>query len=264
MEGPEVGTNPARSDSYTLPHTKASIARAASEGISSALSSTASVSHQESKDIRIFIADDETIVRESLELLLQSKDDFEVIGGCSDAEETLRLVLKLKPDILLLDHRLPREGAMNVLERLKESETNLKVILLCPAMTQDETIRALRSGALGILSKTEPIESLIECIHKVARDEYWLGKDGLRDLVRALCSSGNSKRSIKNSFSLTQREIEIIRAVLEGFSNPEIAARFSLSEQTIKHHLSHIFDKLGVYSRVELALFAVNHNINSE
>lgn len=213
---------------------------------------------------RIVIADDETIFRESLRMLLQMGNGFEVIGGCSDTQAALELVRKLKPDVLLLDHDLPREDGTDLLAQLKNSEVDVKVIVLSQTISQEETISALRMGARGIVLKTEPADCLIECIHKVIRGEYWLGKDGLRELVHAVCSIGQVKPSVKNRFRLTPREIEMIQAVLEGYSNPEIAANFSLSEQTVKHHLSNIFDKLGVYSRLELALFAVNHDINSE
>jgi two-component system nitrate/nitrite response regulator NarL len=218
----------------------------------------------ESTAIRIIIADDDTMFRESLRMLLQSSNQFEVIGGCSDAMATLELVRRLKPEVLLLDYNLPREDGTNLLADLREAEPGVKVILLCHTISREDTIDALRLGTRGIVLTTEPTDSLIECIQKVVRDEFWLGKDGLRDIVHALCNSSEAKLPTKNRFGLTPREIEMIQAVLEGYSNPEIAANFSLSEQTVKHHLSHIFDKLGVYSRLELALFAVNHGINSE
>lgn len=228
-----------------------------------ALSNIAPVA-ESAKAIRILIADDDTIFRESLRLLLQIGDQFKVIGGCSDVMATLQVVRNLKPEVLLLDRDLPREPGTDLLQELRECDAGLKVILLCHAMSQEETIGALRRGARGIVLTTEPTDSLVECIHTVMRGEYWLGKDGLRDVVHALCGFNETKRPVKNCFGLTRREFEIIQAVLEGYSNPEIAANFSLSEQTVKHHLSHIFDKLGVYSRLELALFAVNHKLNSE
>lgn len=216
------------------------------------------------KTVRIVIADDDTMFRESLRLVLQTGNDFEVIGGCSDAMATLQLVRKLKPEVLLMDCDLPREAGTEILGELKHSEPDVKVILLCHTISRDETISALRMGARGIVLTTEPTESLVECIHRVMRGEYSLGNDGIRDLVHALCSFGEMNRPAKNRFGLTKRELEMIQAVVEGYSNPEIADNFSVSEQTVKHHLSHIFDKLGVYSRLELALFAVNHGINSD
>lgn len=221
-------------------------------------------SAQSCEAIRIIIADDETIFRESLRMFLQFGNGFEVVGDCSDAETALHLTRKLKPNVLLLDHGIPRGEGVDVLGEIRQSEGDVKVILLCQTITREETVRALRLGARGIVLKTEPTDSLIQCIHKVERGEYWLGRDGLTDLVQALCDFGEAKKQQKNRYGLTPRESEIIVGVLEGYSNPEIAANFSLSEQTVKHHLSHIFDKLGVYSRLELALFAVNHGISSD
>jgi len=214
--------------------------------------------------LRILIADSQTIFCESLRMLLQMGNGFDVIGGSSEAAATLDMVRNLQPDILLLDSGLPFEDGTDLLSELRQLNAGVKVILLCNTISQEEMIHALRRGARRIVLKTEPTDCLIECIEKVKKGEYWLGKDGLRHLVQAVCSFGDAKHSVKNRFGLTPREIEMIEAVLEGYSNPEIAANFSLSEQTVKHHLSHIFDKLGVYSRLELALFAVNHGINSE
>lgn len=211
--------------------------------------------------IRMVIADDDTIFRGSLQALLQIRDQFDVIASCPDSGTTLPVVQNLKPDVLLLDYDLPHDASMDLLAQLRNAEACVQVVLLCQAITQKETVRALRNGARGILLRTETTDSLIECIQSVARGEYWLGKDGIRSLVQAICDSDGLKQVEKNRFGLTPREIEIIQAVLEGFSNPEIAANWSLSEQTVKHHLSHIFDKLGVYSRLELALFVVNHGI---
>lgn len=263
MEDQERCVHPERPDLRPLPLARdefTGLGLRPAFGVTSPVGETA----VECRTIRIVIADDETIFRESLQLLLQMREELEVIGGCSDIKEALQLVRKVKPDVLLLDYGLPRDECLNALAQLRELENSIKVILMCPVITQEETIRALRTGARGIISKTEPANSLIECIHTVVLNEYWLGKDGLRNLVQALCNSENTRKPSKNNFRLTQRETEIVKAVLEGYSNPEIAANFSLSEQTIKHHLSHIFDKLGVYSRVELALFAVNHDLNSE
>jgi two-component system nitrate/nitrite response regulator NarL len=264
MEDEEICTNAERPDLRPQPPTRVEFMPLGFAPVISAASPAAAADLKSRTRIRIVIADDETIFRESLQVLLQIRDEFEVIGGCSHAEDALQMVRNLKPDVLLLDYGVQRDGCLNALAQFRESGEVIKVILLCSAITQEETIRCLRSGARGIISKTEPANSLIECIHKVVLDEYWLGRDGLCDLVHALCDTESTRRPLKNKFRLTQREIEMVKAVLEGYSNPEIATKYSLSEQTIKHHLSHVFDKLGVYSRVELALFAVNHDLNSE
>lgn len=218
---------------------------------------------QTDRGVRIVIACNETIIRQSIQMVLQVAGGFEVVGGCSDSEGALRLLRTLSPDILLLDYRLPHNGWMSMLEQLQRSTPNIKVVLLCGALTQDETIRALHAGVRGIVMKSEPTEALIECVGKVVQDEYWLGKTGVSELVSALLDLKYTNARSEGRFGLTAREIQIVEAVMEGYANDEIAAKFSISEQTVKHHLSHIFDKLGVFSRLELALFGVNHDIHS-
>jgi two-component system nitrate/nitrite response regulator NarL len=214
--------------------------------------------------ISIVIAQNETICRESLRILLQGEAAFNVVDSCPDGERSLILTRKIKPDVLLLDIGIPQHEGIDVLRQLKECEPDVKVVLLCQSITKEDTVRFLQLGVRGIVLKTEPTDSLFECIQKVAKGEFWLGTDGIMTLVQSLVDHAKSKGTQQNKYGLTPREIEIIQAVLEAYTNPEIAVQFSLSEQTVKHHLSHIFDKLGVYSRLELALFAVNHDVNSE
>ncbi len=213
--------------------------------------------------IRILIVCGETIIRESLQLALRTAGRFEVVGGCSDGEETLCLVRTLKPDVLLLDYNLPQDDCMHVLAQLANSNDKMSIVLLCSSITQEDTIRALHIGVRGIVLKTEPTDSLLDCIGRVVHGDYWLGKSGIKKLVHALFDLEDARGHPKHCFGLTPREIQMVEAVMEGYSNVEIAANFSLSQETVKHHLSHIFDKLGVYSRLELALFGVNHNIHS-
>lgn len=214
--------------------------------------------------VRVLIADDGTIFRESLGFVLESKHGFQVVGSCADAESVLALAPTSSPDILLLDSSICRTQTTDVLCELKNLNLDVKVVLLCPLASREEMVAALRLGVRGIVLKSESTDVLVQCIQKVARGEYWLSKDGVADLVNAVCGGGNGKLLPQNKYGLTPREGEIISAVLEGYSNPEIAASLSLSEHTVKHHLSNIFDKLGVYSRLELALFAVNHSIESK
>jgi two-component system nitrate/nitrite response regulator NarL len=220
------------------------------------------VKQQASRLIKIIIADDETIFRESLSILLQTKQVFEIVGACSQAELLLDMIRKANPDVVLLDSAIPQRDGANVFGEIRDLGMDVKVIVLCQTLTKEETMRALNAGVRGIIQKNDHTSSLIEAIHKVMQGEYWLGKAVLTQVVETLCSAGESTHDVKNKYGLTPREIQIIAAVLEGYSNPEIAVHLSLSEQTVKHHLSHVFDKLGVFSRVELALFAVNHRIN--
>ena len=219
---------------------------------------------QDAPPIRVLIAAHETIHRESLGVVLQMSHDFEVVASCADLKALLASAQSSKPDVLLLDSGMGKEGGADTLRALKELDSTSKVVLLCSALSREDMIALLRLGARGLVLKSEPTYTLIQCLHKVARGEYWLGDTSVTDLIQELCEGGNGKSKWGNKYGLTAREIEIVEVVLQGCSNREIAASLSLSEHTVKHHLSNIFDKLGVYSRLELALFVVNHSLDCQ
>jgi len=123
-------------------------------------------------------------------------------------------------------------------------------------------VEALQIGARGVVSKETATELLFKSIRTVVAGQYWVGRQEVSDLVaalRGLLPAGADERS--RSFGLTKRELEIVAAIVEGCTNRDIAQKFTLSEDTVKHHLTHIFDKLGVSNRLELAMFAVNHRL---
>ena len=214
--------------------------------------------------IRLLLADDHPIFRDSLRAFLQLHADFEVVGEAADGEETLKLLGCLKPDVLLLDIAMPRKSGMDVLRELAADHHNVRILVLTATIAKAETLRALQYGARGVVLKTHASAMLLDGIRKVMAGEYWIGQEGVSSLVEAVADLDPQRRPARNPYGLTPREHEMVVAVLAGYSNPEIAEKFSLSEQTVKHHLSHIFDKLGVYSRLELALFAVNHRLGGE
>jgi DNA-binding NarL/FixJ family response regulator len=212
--------------------------------------------------IRILIADDHPIVRDGLRRLLETEADFRVVGQAADGREALRLASKLTPDILLLDLAMPRVPGLEVLRELSASDSPVRTILLTAAIEKEQIIEALQIGARGVVLKESATELLFKSIRTVMAGQYWVGRSEVGDLVQTLrgliASSGKPK---EKSLGLTRRELEVLSAVVAGLSNKEIARQFSLSEDTVKHHLSHMFDKLGVSNRLELAMFAVNHRL---
>ncbi|MFP5236361.1 MAG: LuxR C-terminal-related transcriptional regulator [Acidobacteriota bacterium] len=211
--------------------------------------------------INILVAHESGIFRDSVVTLLRATPGLRVVGEISDDQHLLEAVRQLGPDVVLLDLAIRQEGGFEVLKQLRSSEIHPEVIVLCRSEDATERLHALRHGARGVILKTDKVKALIEGIRKVAGGEYWIGSDGVKSLVHSIFEQENESHAGKNRYGLTKRECDVILSVLEGLTNPEIAERFSLSEQTVKHHLSHIFDKLGVYSRLELALFAVNHHL---
>lgn len=213
--------------------------------------------------IRILIADDHALFRDGLRKLLQSEPGFEVVGEAADGEKLVNLTRETQPDVLLLDLQMPRQDGMEVLRELSAAELPVRTLLLTAAIEKSQIVRALQLGAYGVILKESTSQRLFDGIRCVMAGQYWVGRESVSDLVRALRSVSvpNEGPPRPKDFGLTPRELEVITMVVAGYSNPEIAARCTISEQTVKHHLTNIFNKLGVSNRLELALFAVNHRL---
>jgi DNA-binding NarL/FixJ family response regulator len=215
--------------------------------------------------IRIVIADDHPIFRDGLRRLLEAESDLKVIGEACDGLEAVKMARQLKPDILLLDLAMPKQPGLEALREMSSASgvNAVRVILLTAAAEKNQIVEALQLGARGVVLKDSATQLLLKSIHTVMSGEYWVGRESVSNLVQYLRtlvqSSGEEAKQKK--FGLTPRELEIVSAVVAGYSNKEIAEYFKISEDTVKHHLSNIFDKLGVSTRLELALFAVNQSL---
>lgn len=216
----------------------------------------------EATNLRILIADDHTLFRHGLRMLLQSESGFRVVGEASDGSEAVELTKKLRPHILLLDVVMPGRDGMDALRELATFEDPPKILLLTDSLGKAGTIQALRLGASGVILKEATSARLFESIRCVMAGQYWIGRESISDLVKALRTVAPfGEANHPKHFGLTPRESQVVSMVAEGYSNPDIAERCCISEQTVKHHVGHIFDKLGVSNRLELALFAVNHGL---
>ena len=213
--------------------------------------------------VRIVIADDHPIFRDGLRRLLEAEPDLKVLGEASDGAEAVKLARQLKPDILLLDLAMPKHPGLEALRDLSASPTPVRVILLTAAAEKSQIVEALQLGARGVVLKDSATQLLLKAIHTVMSGEYWVGRESVSNLVQYLRTlvQSSSDEARQKKFGLTPRELEIVAAVVAGYSNKEIAEYFKISEDTVKHHLSNIFDKLGVSTRLELALFAVNQSL---
>jgi DNA-binding NarL/FixJ family response regulator len=210
--------------------------------------------------VRIVIADDHPIVRDGLKRLLDTESDLQVVGEATDGVEAVRIARELAPDILLLDVAMPRMGGIDSLADLQG--TPARIIILTAEISESAAVRALQLGARGIVLKEAATRYLLDAIRRVVEGRYVLG-DGVVDDVATAIARIEATRAVKR-FSLTQRERDIVQAIVAGQSNKDIADRLRISQQTVKHHLTSIFDKTGVSTRLELAMFALRNELTED
>jgi len=212
--------------------------------------------------ITIGIADDHTILRDGLRRLLETEPKFQIVGEASDGVEAVELVQSKTPDVLLLDLAMPQMPGLEALRELARQRTTTRVILLTAAIEKRQILEALQVGARGVVMKDAATQILLKAIHAVMNGEFWVDREPVKDAMQYLREHAGAPSNEKaKSYGLTRREIEILGTIVSGLSNKEIAQKFSLSEDTVKHHLTNIFDKVGVSSRLELALFAINNRL---
>lgn len=213
--------------------------------------------------IRIVIADDHPIFRDGLRRLLELERDFRVVGEASDGAQAIELVGKLQPDILLLDLAMPNLPGLEALAELARGAAPVRTIMLTAAIERTQIVEALQLGARGIVLKDSATQLLMKAVRSVMAGQYWLGRESVSDLVAALrdLMPRGGEGVTQKRFGLTPRELEVVSVIVAGYTNKDIAQKFAISEQTVKHHLTNIFDKLGVSNRLELALYAVNHRL---
>ena len=215
----------------------------------------------QAETVRIVVADDHPIFRAGLRAVLGSEPGFAVVGEAGCGDEAVRLTRSLHPDVLLLDLAMPSVSGMEALTDLAGHPT--RTIVLTAAIDKADLVKALQLGAKGVVLKSTAGEVLVKAIRSVVAGQHWIGRESVTDLVVALrdLMTATLEKPARDRFGVTARELEITSAVVSGLSNKEIARQFGLSEDTVKHHLTNIFNKVGASNRLELALFAVHHRL---
>jgi DNA-binding NarL/FixJ family response regulator len=212
--------------------------------------------------IRVLIADDHPVVRVGLRNMLQADPQMQVVGEARDGVEALNQVRTLQPDILLLDLAMPKMPGMDALRELTTDTTNTRTIVLTGLIDKRQILEALQLGARGVVLKDVALEHLSACIRAVMQGQYWLDGRPVQNLVQVLRDlAAQTAPPPRRTFGLTARELEVVTLITEGCTNKDIAKTFTISEETVKRHLTNIFNKLGVGNRLELALFALNHHL---
>ena len=210
--------------------------------------------------VRIVIADEHPIFRDGLRRLLETEPRLRIVGETGDGLELANLVRDLCPDILLFGLSSTRRSPVEILQEIAASETSVRTIVLTGSIHTPEVVAAVQLGAAGVLSKDSAADMLFKGIDSVMEGHYWVGDNAVANVAASLRKFNVARRRTK-AFGLTFRELEIVRAVVNGHTNKQIAQEFSISESTVKRHVTHIFDKLGASNRIEVALFAAHHRL---
>jgi DNA-binding NarL/FixJ family response regulator len=200
--------------------------------------------------ITLVLADDHPLVLDGIEAVLGAQADMQVLARCADGEAALAAVRALKPDVLVLDLRMPRMDGLTVMRELKANDGHTKVVVLTAAVGSDDVIEAVRLGVRGVVLKEMAPKLLVNCIRKVHEGGRWLEHASMGRALDELILRGAGERELARI--LTGRELDVVRCVAQGLRNKEIAKRLDVNEGTVKVYLHNAYLKLGVDGRLAL------------
>lgn len=211
------------------------------------------------KPINVMIADDHLIVREGIKQILELDGDIRVIAEASNGKECIELLDEKKTDILLLDINMPEMNGLKVLQYLKEKNINVKILILTIHNEVEYLIKAADFGVDGYILKDSDSTVLKKAILTIIQGESFIQPDLRPMLKKRMSERATSLNTLEES--LTKREIEVLKLLAEGLFNKEIAYTLSISEKTVKNHISNIFKKINVSDRTQAAVYAIKHNL---
>jgi len=202
----------------------------------------------EKKKIRVVIADDHPIVRDGLRRLLTAEEDIDVVGEAADGQELLLHLQTWRPDVILLNLRMPNTDGLTALQTLQSTNDPAKVIILIASEDKNEFVQSMKLGCAGIVLKQTSAELIVKSIRKVHSGEIWLDAHITAAVMRqfATTEAASTSGKARERAPLSTREREIVALVAQGYKNKEMAEKMFISEQTVKKHLHNIFDELGV------------------
>jgi DNA-binding NarL/FixJ family response regulator len=209
--------------------------------------------------IRTVLADDHPIFLDGLSQLLGLEEDIAVVATCVNGEDALVAVKKHRPDILVLDIRMPGKSGLDILREMKRLEIDTKVVLLTANASTDEVIEAVRLGAQGLVLKEMTSRLLLQCIRSVHAGNQWLEKESIAKALQHVVQRDTAQHDVASV--LTPREREVLTLTTRGMKTKQIAQQLNIVEGTVRIHLHSIYEKLHVDGRVELALYAREHGL---
>ena len=208
--------------------------------------------------IRVLIADDHPIVRQGLEILINSQSDMILIGQATNGNEAVLLIKESKPDVVVMDLKMPVVNGLSAIEEIKKSELEIPILVLTSFPDDEMVISAIQLGANGVMLKDSPPEQLLNSIRDVVHGQSPLHPSVAHKLMQKKQQS--DALATVNS-QLTVREIDVLKCMAQGLSNREIALKLAISTRTVTTHVRNILDKLGLENRTQAALYAVEHRI---
>jgi DNA-binding NarL/FixJ family response regulator len=212
--------------------------------------------------IRVLIVDDQELVRTGFRLILQSQPDLEVVGEAADGAESLRQIVELEPDVVLMDIRMPRMDGVEALKQLSSMPRRPRVLVLTTFDLDEYVFGALQAGAAGFLLKDTPSARLIDAIRVVHAGDSLLSPSVTRRLIETFTARKDPVRSADHLLpQLTPREREVLVLIARGLSNADIMKALVISEATVKTHVGNVFLKLGLQNRVQAAVFAYEQGV---
>jgi DNA-binding NarL/FixJ family response regulator len=208
--------------------------------------------------IRILIADDHAVVRQGLRIMLEPKNDFDLVGEADNGKDLVDKCHKLQPDMVILDLIMPKMGGVQAIQAISKQKHRPKILVLTSYSEEKKVIDALKAGANGYILKESSPEELVRAIHATMQGEMWIYPNLAPKVLEKLIHPG---QDTADDAGLTKKEVEVIKLVAKGISNTEIAHNLNINESTVRFHMSNIFSKLGYKNRTQLALFALREGI---
>ncbi len=210
------------------------------------------------KKIRILVVDDENVVREGFVAILKLQEDMQVVGEALDGLEAVEVARKTKPDVVLLDLRMPNQDGLTTIPQLKEMLPDTRILVLTGTAESDRVFQALKAGALGFLLKDAPRAQLLQAIREVANGQASIHPSVA---VRVIQEIDHPAHLLYTADPLTPRELETLRLIARGMSNQEIAAELHVHERTVAKYVSSILEKLQLANRTQAALYAIREGL---